>query len=135
MNFVGILKAAREAEMEITAELEQIERLHRIMRNTGNSLAYAQSLAENLAKFEEELNANIDRAVDAKREALKVLSALHGDERTILYQYYILAKDWRKISDEMYISERQVFNLRKKALDSLNRHYKCAKQTVCEVTL
>ena len=135
MNFVGILKAAREAEMEITAELEQIERLHRIMRNTGHSLGYAQSLAENLAKFEEELNANIDRAVDAKREALKVLSALHGDERTILYQYYILAKDWRKISDEMYISERQVFNLRKKALDSLNRHYKCAKQTVCEVTL
>lgn len=135
MNFVGILKAAREAEMEITAELEQIERLHRIMRNTGHSLAYAQSLAENLAKFEEELNANIDRAVDAKREALKVLSTLHGDERTILYQYYILAKDWRKISDEMYISERQVFNLRKKALDSLNRHYKCAKQTVCEVTL
>ena len=135
MNFVGILKAAREAEMEITAELEQIERLHRTMRNTGHSLTYAQSLAENLAKFEEELNANIDRAVDAKREALKVLSALHGDERTILYQYYILAKDWRKISDEMYISERQVFNLRKKALDSLNRHYKCAKQTVCEVTL
>lgn len=135
MNFVGILKAAREAEMEITAELEQIERLHRIMRNTGHSLAYARTLAENLAKFEEELNANIDRAVDAKREALKVLSALHGDERMILYQYYILAKDWRKISDEMYISERQVFNLRKKALDSLNRHYKCAKQTVCEVTL
>ena len=135
MNFVGILKAAREAEMEITAELEQIERLHRIMRNTGHSLAYAQSLAENLAKFEEELNANIDRAVDAKREALKVLSALHGDERTILYQYYILAKDWRKISDEMYISERQVFNLRKTALDSLKGHYKCAKQAVCEVTL
>ena len=135
MNFVEILKAAREAEMEITAELEQIERLHRIMRNTGHSLAYAQTLAENLAKFEEELNANIDRAVDAKREGLKVLSALHGDERTILYQYYILAKEWRKIADEMFISERQVFNLRKKALDSLNRHYKCARQTVCEVAL
>lgn len=135
MEFVEILKAAREAEMEITSELEQIERLHRIMKNTGHSLAYAQTLAEDLAKFEGELNANIDRAVDAKREALKVLSALHGDERTILYQYYILAKDWRKISDEMYISERQVFNLRKKALDSLNRHYKCEMQTVCEVAL
>lgn len=135
MEFVEILKSAREAEMEITSELEQIERLHRIMKNTGHSLAYAQTLAEDLAKFEEELNANIDRAVDAKREALKVLSALHGDERTILYQYYILAKDWRKISDEMYISERQVFNLRKKALDSLNRHYKFERQTVCEVAL
>lgn len=135
MDFIRILKAAREAEQEITAELEQIERLHRIMRNTGHSEAYARSLAEDLAKFEKELNVNIDRAVDAKREALKALSALHGDERTILYQYYILAKDWRKISDEMFISERQVFNLRKKALDSLNRHYNCARQAVCEVAL
>ena len=135
MEFVEILKAAREAEMEIAAELEQIERLHRIMRNTGHSLAYAQSLTENLARFEEELNANIDRAVDAKREALKVLSALHGDERTVLYQHYILAKDCREIADEMYISERQVFNLRKKALDSLKKHYKCARQAVCEVAL
>lgn len=135
MDFIELLKAAREAEMEIAGELEQIERLHRIMRNTGHSLAYAQTLVEDLAKFEEELNANIDRAVDAKREAMKVLSALHGDERTVLYQHYILAKDWRKIADEMYISERQVFNLRKKALDRLNRHYKCARQTVCEVTV
>lgn len=127
MDYLAILKSARDAEFEITAELEQVERLHRIMRNTGHSLAYAQTLAENLAKFERELNSGVDRAVDAKREALKILSALHGDERAVLYQYFILAKEWRKIADEMFISERQIFNIRKRALARLDNHYNSAK--------
>ena len=127
MDYLEILKSARNAEFEITAELEQVERLHRIMKNTGHSLAYAQTLAENLAKFERELNSGVDRAVDAKREALKILSALHGDERAVLYQYFILAKEWRKIADEMFISERQIFNIRKKALAQLDKHYSSAK--------
>ena len=127
MDYLEILKSARNAEFEITAELEQVERLHRIMKNTGHSLAYAQTLAENLAKFEQELNRGVDRAVDAKREALIVLSALHGDERAVLYQYFILAKEWRKIADEMFISERQIFNIRKKALARLDKHYSSAK--------
>lgn len=127
MDYLAILKSARDAEFVITAELEQVERLHRIMRNTGHSLAYAQTLAENLAKFERELNSGVDRAVDAKREALKILSALHGDERAVLYQYFILAKEWRKIADEMFISERQIFNIRKRALARLDSHYNSAK--------
>lgn len=127
MDFLEILNSAREAEHEVAAELEQVERLHRIMKNTGHSLAYAQALAENLAKFERELNDGVDRAVDAKREALKILSALSGDERAVLYQYFILAKEWRKIADEMFISERQIFNIRKKALVRLDRHYNSAK--------
>lgn len=123
MNCLEILKSAREAEQEIAAELEHIERLHRIMKNSRNNPSYARDLVEKLDKFERELNANIDRAVDIKREALVILSALHGDERAVLYQYYILAKEWRKIGDEMFISERQIYNLRKKALDKLDKRY------------
>ena len=81
-------------------------------------------LCDELEKFERELNDNIDRAVDRKREALKVLSVLSGYERAVLYQYYILAKDWNKISEKMYMSERQVFNIRKKALENIYNHYK-----------
>ncbi len=128
MDYLEILKSARTAEIAVQAELEQIERLHRIMRNAGHSRAYAETLAENLSKFEKELNESIDRIVDEKREALKIMSVLRGDERAVLYQYYILAKDWRKIADEMYVSERQVFNIRKKALEHLEKHYNREKK-------
>ena len=121
--FMDKLKYARQSELEIQAELEHIERLHRIMKLPGRSEKYALELAEKLTKLEKRLNKSIDMAVDRKNEALNLLDCLSGDERTVLYQYYILAKDWQKIADEMYFSERSVYNLRKKAIDKLAARY------------
>ena len=122
-DFMDKLKYARQSELEIQTELEHIERLHRIMALPGRSAEYAQRLAEKLAKLEKRLNKSIDTAVDRKNEALNLLDCLSGDERTVLYQYYILAKDWQKIADETYMSERRVYNLRKKAIDKLAARY------------
>ena len=122
-DFMDKLKYARQSEFEIQAELEHIERLHRIMKLPGRSAEYAHGLAEKLAKLEKRLNRSIDAAVDRKNEALNLLDCLSADERTVLYQYYILAKDWQKIADEMYMSERSVYNLRKKAIDKLAARY------------
>jgi len=119
-NCLKILKAAREAELEIQAELEHIERLHKILRLPHRSAEYAAKMTEKLAELERILNDCIDNACDRKREALACLSSLTGNERTVLYRYYILGEDWRRISDEMYMSERSIFNLRKTALDKLN---------------
>lgn len=122
-NFMDKLKYARQSEFEIQTELEHIERLHRIMKLPGRSTEYVQNLSEKLAALERRLNNSIDTAVDRKNEALNLLDCLSGDERTVLYQYYILAKDWQKIAEEMYLSERSVYNLRKKAVDKLAARY------------
>ena len=103
--------------------MEHIERLHRIMKLPKRSLRYSQELADKLAALETRLNGLIDEAVNRKNEALNLLDALSGDERTVLYQYYILAKDWQKISEELYMSERTVYNLRKKAVEKLAARY------------
>lgn len=121
MNFMDKLKFARQSELVIQAELEHIERIHRILKLPGRSLGQAQALTEKLAALEKRLNRTIDLAVDRKNEALDILDLLEGDERGVLYRYYILGKDWLKIADEMYLSERSVFNLRKKALEKINR--------------
>ena len=123
MKYIEVLKKAREVELCIQAELEHIERLHRIMKTSGKSRRYAEEIAEKLTGLEAELNAEIDRAVDIKREALCVLSGLDGSERAVLYRYYILGEEWRIISDKMYLSERQVFNLRKSAIGKIEEKY------------
>ena len=125
-DFMDKLKYARRSEVEVQAELEHIERLHRIMALPGRSAEYAEGLSEKLARLEKRLNASIDTAVDRKNEALDLLDCLSGDERTVLYRYYILAKDWQKIAEEMYLSERSVYNLRKKAIDKLTAKYRKA---------
>lgn len=123
MNSLIVLKKARETELCIQAELEHIERLHRIMKTSGKSRRYAEEIAEKLSLLETQLNENIDRAVDTKREALCILSALDGYERTVIYRYYILGEDWSKIAEKMYLSERQVYYYRKSALKKIEEKY------------
>ena len=123
MNCPEILMKAREAELCVQAEIEHIERLHRIMRTSGKSQRYAEQIAEKLAMLETDLNREIDRAVDIKRKALCILSALDGYERTVIYRYYILGEDWSRIADKMFFSERQVYYYRKSALKKLNDKY------------
>lgn len=93
------------------------------MRLPNRSAVYAAELAEKLAALERRLNNSIDLAVDRKNEALNILDNLEGDERTVMYQYYILGKTWEKIADEMYMSDRNVYILRKKAMDKLADKY------------
>ncbi len=66
-NCLKILKAAREAELEIQAELEHIERLHKILRLPHRSAEYAAKMTEKLAELERILNDCIDNACDRKR--------------------------------------------------------------------
>ena len=123
MNFMDKLKYARQSELAVQAELEHIERLHRIAKLPGRPIEHARKVAEKLAALETRLNRTVDLAIDRKNEALDILDHLDGDERGVLYRYYILAKDWLKIADEMYLSERSVFNLRKRAIDKLSARY------------
>lgn len=123
MNFMDKLKYARQAEFAVRTEMEHIERLHRIMKLPGRPIEYANGLAEKLAALERRLNISIDHAIDKKNEALTVLDHLSGDERTVLYQYFILGKEWQTIAEEMYFSERSVYYLRKRAIDKLAKHY------------
>ena len=122
-----LLHRVRAYEIETQSELEHVERLRRIAARTrGNttcSAEYAEKICEKLAEMERELNAQVDRTADAKREALVLLSFLEGEERAVIERYYFLAEDWRSISYKLYMSERRVFLLRKSALEKLEKRF------------
>ena len=118
-KFMDVLKYARESELEVQAELEQLDRLHEILSLPRRPASYRQGLTEKLEALEKRLCKSIDTALDRKYKALDLLETLSGDERTVLYNYYILGKDWLTIADEMFRSERGVYKLRKRAIDKL----------------
>lgn len=123
------LKRARAYELETSVQLEHIERLHRIAARAADgsrlhgSSEYAARIVEKLSGLERELNEQIDKTVDAKREALVYLSALSGEERAVMESYFILAKDWLRTAHDLYMSERRVYLLRKSAMDKLEKLY------------
>ena len=117
-DVMSALQRARNSELEVQTQLEHIEMLHRIARRAGK-LSTAAQMTEKLAVLERELNTSIDILVDAKREALNYVSALSGEERCVIEGYYILGKNWAKLADDLYMSERRVFMLRKSGLTKL----------------
>ena len=60
---------------------------------------------------------------DAKADALRLISFLTGEERSVIEGYYILAKSWQQLSYDLYMSERRVYMLRKSALTKLLNRY------------
>ena len=119
-SVLEILKRARRCELEISPQIEHVERLQRIARTVKGSRAYCETMLEKLAKLETEINVQIDKAVDAKRDALVYINKLSGEERGVIESYYILAKNWDQIAVDLYMSERRVYLIRKKALEKLN---------------
>ena len=122
-DIIGILERARSSEQEISTQLEHIERLHRISKRAQSSPEYARQSVEKLARLERQLNDAIDKMCDAKADALRLISFLTGEERSVIEGYYILAKSWQQLSYDLYMSERRVYMLRKSALTKLLNRY------------
>ena len=111
-----LLERARQYEAAITAMEEHIRRLKKIASAPHDSFEYAVQIAEKLSRLEHELTRQIDNYVEAKLAALEYISLLEGEERAVIERYYLLHQEWQKIADEMYMSERRVFLLRRSAL-------------------
>lgn len=124
-NILKLLERARAYEIEAGVQLEHIERLHRIaarIKSDGReSSEYAMKIVEKLAALEVELNDLIDLTADAKRQAIAAISFLEGEERAVIFDYYINAKDWYKTAKDLYMSERRVYLIRKAALEKLEK--------------
>ncbi len=132
-DVMGTLQQARTLELQVQMQLEHIEMIHRIARRMRESTSYAQETAEKLARLEAQLNDTVDQMCDAKREALRFVSYLSGEERSVIEGYYILAKNWDKLALELYMSERRVFLLRKSGLAKLmDRYGRSAPETASD---
>lgn len=118
-DVMGALQRARTLELEVQTQLEHIEMIRRIARRMRESAAYAQETVEKLARLEAQLNDAVDQMCDAKREALRFVSYLSGEERSVIEGYYILAKNWDRLALDLYMSERRIYMLRKSGLAKL----------------
>ena len=82
-----------------------------------------QQMSDTIAKIidlENEINADIDRLVDLKREARDVIGQLSDpDEQLVLELRYLCYKTWPEIMEELNYSETSVYRLHGQALKNL----------------
>lgn len=121
-GLMELLDRARSLRYEIDAQLLHIERLHDIIDRTRD-LTRVKIYTDRLEELAVRINASISKAADAESKVQHLLNELNGEEKAVLYRYYILGEDWKKVALSLSFSESSIFIIRRRALEKLSKIY------------
>ena len=125
------LSQAYRLDQRINSKLEQVESLNELATKVSSTLTgmpknpnrATSNMADTVTKIialQAEINNDIDRLVDLKRELVAVIKAVSNTERqTLLELRYLCFKTWEQIAVEMNYTVRNVHLLHKEALTAV----------------
>ena len=125
------LSQAYRLDQRINSKLEQVECLNGLATKVSSTLTGMPknpnrttfTMADTVTKIialQAEINNDIDRLVDLKREMVAVIKAVANTERqTLLELRYLCFKTWEQIAVEMNYTVRNVHLLHKEALKAV----------------
>ena len=88
----------------------------------GDRASKQDSIVTKIIDFQKEINADIDRLVDLKREILISIQSLDSVEhQLVLEKRYILFEKWEKIAADMNTDIRNIYRIHGKALVELEK--------------
>ena len=131
MNAKEYLSQAMYIDQRINSKLEQVTRLRENVTNCTATLSdmprpdspNRQRMADTICKIvdlEREINEDIDRLVDLKAEARRVINAVSDpDQQLILELRYLCYKPWNEIMTELGYSEPTIYRLHGEALKKI----------------
>ena len=125
------LSQAYRLDQRINSKLEQVESLNELATKVSSTLtgmpknpnSATSTMADTVTKIialQAEINNDIERLVDLKREMVAVIKAVANTERqTLLELRYLCFKTWEQIAVEMNYTVRNVHLLHKEALNAI----------------
>ncbi|MED9959135.1 MAG: DUF1492 domain-containing protein [Oscillospiraceae bacterium] len=125
------LSQAFHIDQRINSKLSQVMRLRETATNCTATLSdmprpdspNRQRMADTICKIvdlEREINEDIDRLVDLKAEARRVINAVSDpDQQLILELRYLCYKPWNEIMTELGYSEPTIYRLHGEALKKI----------------
>ena len=125
------LSQAYRLDQRINSKLEQVESLNDLATKVSSTLTgmpknpnrATSTMADTVTKIialQAEINNDIDRLVDLKREMVAVIKAVANTERqTLLELRYLCFKTWEQIAVEMDYTVRNIHLLHKEALKAV----------------
>ena len=126
------LSQARYLDMRINSKLDQIESLHELATRCTSTISGmphnpnrgGSPMADAICKIidlESEINADIDKLVDLKREIVGVIKSVNNVEyQTLLEKRYLCFMQWEQIAVDMGYEIRYIHKLHKRALENVS---------------
>ncbi|SHJ64350.1 DUF1492 domain-containing protein [Hespellia stercorisuis] len=125
------LGQAYRLDQRINSKLEQIASLNELAtkctgvltgmpRNPNRGTSTMADAVAKIVDLQAEINRDIDRLVDLKREMVSLIKAVDNTEyQTLLELRYLCFKTWEQISVDMGYSIQHIYRLREKAYDEI----------------
>ncbi|GHU82189.1 hypothetical protein FACS1894196_0100 [Clostridia bacterium] len=133
MTAKEFLSQAYRIDVRINSKLEQVQSLRSLAgkatatlsdmpRNASSSLHPMEDVIVKILELEDEVNADIQRLVDIKREITETLQRVPVPEhRTLLELRYVCCKTWEEIAAELLYSVRNIHRVHGDALIELEK--------------
>ena len=131
------LSQAYRLDKRINSKLDQIASLSELAtkctstltglpRNPNRGGSAVADAIGNVIDLQVEINNDIDRLVDLKRELVKVIKAVDNTEHQLLLELrYLCFKTWEQIAVEMGYDLRWLYRIHGKALDEVRAVTHC----------
>lgn len=125
------LNQAYRLDQRINSKLEQVLSLRDLTTkatatmsgmpgNASPNYHRTQDIIGKIIDLENDINADIDRLIDLKREMVTVIKAVEDPEfQTLLELRYLCFKPWEQIAVEMGYSIDHTFRIHRKALETV----------------
>ena len=123
------LGQAYRLDQRINSKLEQVSSLTELAKNVTTTLTgmprnpnhATSTMADAIAKIidlQAEINGDIDRLVDLKREMVKMIKAVNNPEyQTLLELRYLCFYTWEQIAVDMGYNVRHVYRIHDEAVE------------------
>lgn len=130
MNTKEYLSQAYRLDQRINSKLEQVQSLNELAtkvnttltgmpKNPNRATSTMADVVTKIIDLQQEINSDIDRLVDLKRELVTVIKSVENAEcQTLLELRYLCFKTWEQIAVDMNYTVRNVHLLHKEALQS-----------------
>jgi len=125
------LNQAYRLDQRINSKLEQVLSLRDLTTkatatmsgmpgNASPNYHRTQDIIGKIIDLENDINADIDRLIDLKREMVAVIKAVdHYEYQTLLELRYLCFKNWEQIAVDMGYTLAYTFELHRKALNHI----------------
>jgi len=135
MGKVEFLSQGYHLDLRINNKLEQLESLNSLAAKAttafGNEpvsgtrdVHRREAIICKIVDLQNEINADIDRLVDIKRELRKTIESVPDvDLRTVLELRYLNFRKWEQIAVSMHYALRTVHYIHDKAIEYLDSKY------------
>jgi hypothetical protein len=134
MTIKEYLNQARMLDKRIDSKLEQVERLRALAERTTTDLSSqpkgtsgtnrTEYCVQKIWELEREINADIDKLIDLKRDIQDVLTSLPEQQCRVMCAYYVdLAESWSDAAEKSGYSYKHARRIRDAAKERLDNDH------------